>query len=411
MRKKLIMIALLLVILFSCAALSSVANAYTPNIDVAETEYVINSFSNNSITYAVEQFRFLKSISGKSGYEYILCDLKPSGFAVLTVDNYPLQICYSDGVNPPISMSDKNVYYYLCPGFAVRINGSYVNCETNRVVSSDNIQKIAKIEQRILESSKSSIDSVNNRSATTVYQVPNSHYFDDLVNYGTNSSGQSCLAVASGMIFGYYDFYVNSNYVATQYSQTSTGHSVGTSEAFHSLLCGYIWGNNPITMKPISNATAGLSDYLEDRGFPFSFVTNPIAANMAVMISTRRPVVGTIIYDETSGHAVAVYRCSISGSTRMYDVHMGYPNKTSASNWQSLNQSLFGSFGYIEDCMVDGAHTYSYRYTSRNYHSGSNHYYEKEKYCTRCPVDCGEVIWESRACNNCIEIMSANNLQ
>lgn len=408
-RSKLIITSFLLILVFSFSYITAIAGPVQPSINLQEAEAVINTFSRKTITYSIEDVKCLKSVSDNVGYKYVLYELKPYGYAILTTDNIPMQICYEESVIPPIAMDDGNTYYYTCPGFAVENSGILINCETRQEISQEKIDSAKSVERKVNSQIKEREEMRGSLAATSVeaYEVPNAEYFENLFDYGTNSTGNSCTAVAATMILGYYDKYVNDNYVASGYSQTTSGGSTGTSEAFHSLLCSYIWGNNPIQQITLTSAVAGLNNYLNDQSFSNYFAVSPIAANMEYFISTNRPVIGSLYVENgaSSNHAVVAYGSMSTSSVTVYSIHYGYKDKQSPSNWQILNESLFGDLAYIYDCMFTGNHAYEYKYTFSNYHSGNYHYYQKIKHCTMCPVD-DTYIWEQLPCNNCIEMMS-----
>ncbi len=53
-KKKLVIVSLLFVALFSFSVISSIASTYTPEIDMESMEEKINAFSNSTTQYKVE---------------------------------------------------------------------------------------------------------------------------------------------------------------------------------------------------------------------------------------------------------------------------------------------------------------------------------------------------------------------
>lgn len=140
------------------------------------------------------------------------------------------------------------------------------------------------------------------------------------------------------MLLGYYDNYICENYVATTYESGN-----GTSEAFHQLLNGYVYGDQPQGGIYIHDAAVGINAYLSARRI--TACLNPVystadAARERVfsLIKSGQPAVAsmsTSLGGEVN-HSVLVYGVQydsdtvVSASQVKFIVHMGWGDSYNA---------------------------------------------------------------------------------
>lgn len=161
--------------------------------------------------------------------------------------------------------------------------------------------------------------------------------------------------VATAILLGYYDVYVNNAYVSDSYRS-----GYGTTESFHQLMRQYINPNG--TSAGIEKATTGVRKYLADRNIQNVSVNNVIGSHTALFTSVYSqirsglPVVTAMFSsynsDCTMDHSNVTY-----GYTQMvetgsnvvletyYHVHNGWRN--SSNNLMTYNYAWFADGMYI----------------------------------------------------------------
>ncbi|MBQ4322835.1 MAG: hypothetical protein IJC19_02725, partial [Clostridia bacterium] len=276
-RFKFKLVAILLATIFAFSMLTGFSTSQTLiGIDTVAAIEKINAFSAKDIVYSIENVKLLESASGD---DYVLYDLLPYGYAVLTTDGYFSEACYENGVNPPVPMTDGNTYYYLGPAcFALKTEeDAIVNVRTGEEYSQEDLASVAERESEIkisrAERKAEQVSTASNatRATTSSTVKVDATYFENLIDYGNNQY-RTCAAVAAAILLGYYDYKYSDAYVPSEYEyQSNSSVSPGTTESFHSLMCLYIWGNGPIGGATMQELQTGLNTHLSWVGSPATF--------------------------------------------------------------------------------------------------------------------------------------------
>lgn len=265
-------------------------------------------------------------------------------------------------------------------------------------------------------------------------------YFSQLNDHGTNRNG-TCTVLAAAMLLGYYDHNICDQYIADQYvTQASSTSSAGTTEAFHQLLCDYVYGDNAQGAIFISEALTGLNAYLDSRSLPVSFISNSVhnvrtTQNKIVsLIEHDHPAIASYfeLYGATANHTMVVYGYKYTeyndGNISIDAINNNSSNSTDAINYDTLmfrvhcgwgsgnndvyySSSWYSQYGYITDCSESGTHYQVFeKHTINNYHSGNYHYYQRKHVCCSCGNNYS-YDWYSVPCDgNCFEMMSLGGL-
>lgn len=256
-------------ILFTiCLVSSLVCNVFALSAtkNTQSAEQVINLYSNNKeVKYTISSQKTIFGISGDS--TYTIYKLKPYGFAILLDEtNSLMEACYAENAVIPIDTKSDDQYYYGGPGvYCVRQNGNYLNTFDGEILSYDDIYHCGQLERSAAQYELSKSDKIASKTGKTDAKSNfMSHsvafdYFMDLDKYGTNVDG-TCTVIATAMLLGYYDNFVDEDFVPTQYEDGN-----GTSEAFHQLLNQFVYGNSPAGGIFIHDALPGINAYLIDR--------------------------------------------------------------------------------------------------------------------------------------------------
>lgn len=294
-------VCLMFSLLLDVFALSSVAT------DIQSAEQVINLYSTNQeIKYSISSQKTILGISGNS--TYTIYKLKPFGFAILLDEtNGLMEACYAENAIVPIDMKSDAQYYYGGPGvYCIRQNGSFLNTFDGEFLSFDDVYYCGQLERsasqyELRKSGK--IDSkakfTMTRSDFSTHTVAN-NYFAFLDEYGENEHG-TCTVIAAAMLLGYYDNFIDENFVPTQYEEGN-----GTSEAFHQLLNGYVYGTSALGGIFIHEALPGINAYLTDQ---------TVWARMVSDNSSQTSIINNIIDNLAGGDPVIASMGTHLGAT------------------------------------------------------------------------------------------------
>lgn len=321
---------------------------------------VINAYSTEEdVTYTIANSCKLKSIS-QNDFAYTYYQLSPYGYAVLLDENNSLmEASYSSKTLLPINIEESLLLYYAMPGlFLKKENDGYKDTLHGYAFDAKSISTLSKIENnaRITQIEKAS--SIQNRNISTygfkdpldnfvTYEVE-PDYFETVDEFGTNVNG-TCTVVATAILLGYYDNYVNQQYVHDDYED-----SIGTNEAFHQLLNDFIYGDSPQGGIYIRDTVNAINRYLSIVGIRANYQSqNGSPSNIASVIVSKirqnRPIVASTgtHYGATYDHTVVVYGATYNPDyqigTAVFHVHTGWHQNTYAT-WSA---SWFYELGYI----------------------------------------------------------------
>lgn len=404
------------------------------------------SGSTSTADFSLRSLRQLKNTQGHEAYT--LLELNPYGYAViLNGSGMLLEACLTEDSVLPFTERDKTEYSYVGPSqFAYETNLGLVLVRSNTLLSEEAIQSVRLFEEsaQAAAGSAAASDGLSVSAASPSLQsyikTVGGSYFPSLNNLGNNRYG-TCTVIAAAMLLGYYDANVHPAYVDAAYTvAASPASSAGTTEAFHQLLCNYVYGHavtggsNGIT---IGNALSGFNSYPADRSLPISlcfaddtlYSANGFYNVIADRIEDGHPVIAGFSQVNSDGsrpdHSVDIYGYSyiisdggaelnsegnsssdIDYSTLMFKTHFGWLNSTQANRERWVSAVWFHQCAYIPDCGTNGAHySAAKKYITGDYHSGNYHYYRRQLACCSCGVNTG-TDREALPCDgNCVSMM------
>lgn len=333
--------------------------------NIQSAEQVINQYSSNKeVKYTISSQKTVLGISGDS--TYTIYELKPYGFAILLDEtNGLMEACYAENAVIPIDVKSNDQYYYGGPGvYCVRENGSLLNTFNGEILDSEHVSYCAQLESsasqyelRRLDKAESKIGKTNSRSNLVVHSVA-FDYFMDLKEYGENLHG-TCTVVAAAMLLGYYDNFIDEDFVPIQYEDGN-----GTTEAFHQLLNLYVYGTSPLGGIFIRDAVPGINAYLTNQmvlaTMESEYTSQASAINCIINnLAAGSPVIGSMdeVFGAENNHTALIYGVHYYNSdpinTATLTVHMGWGNTgpgyvIGGYNVYSASAGWFYECGYLQ---------------------------------------------------------------
>lgn len=394
--------------------------------DSETASILINLYADSDTNFSISNTRPLKDSDGDNAYTVV--ELSPYGYAIFNNSNTLLvEACFQEGVTSPIPMNNNVNYYYVGPSsFAIKQGVNFVSADDGTLISTQSIQAVSEFEERIsvINAQQLNANSLQPQVAVPPISQPITKsvapsYFSNLNAFGDNILG-TCTVISAAMLFGYYEHNIHNGYIADNYT-TSASYmsSAGTTEAFHQLLCDYVYTDQePGGIDP-NRATLRLNAYLQSRSLPVSFeyvypgTVRNTQIKVVELINNNHPATAGF-YEELGGdmnHSVLVYGYSyipattirattdeINYDTLLFRVHYGWLNELDKRD-VLLSSSWFKRCGYIIDCTETGTHYNAVDdYTGNNYHSGQYHYFEIRTACCSCGR-ADSYDWEMRLCN------------
>lgn len=347
------------------------------DIDVATD--IVNLYAESNEDFSINKFRSINNSLGKAAY--ILAELLPYGYALFNNSNcLLLEANFSEGSVAPVPLEDENDYMYVGPStFAVMEKNNLVLTDNGHSLSAQDVQWVVDFESAINGVDKNQLGYVynSNEIRTPISSAISTYtdsvgiaYFPRLNDHGTNTEG-TCTVLAAAMLIGYYRHNVNSNYIASQYvTQGSSSSSAGTTEAFHQLLCTYVYGDGERGGISICNAAEGINNYLNSRPVAGRIVANTdknvklTQDTMIECITERRPAIASCGkgYGASINHTMLVYGIKytyrsdveinssslppVNYNSLMYRVHYGHG---SSKNDVWVTSAWFYRYGYISE--------------------------------------------------------------
>lgn len=378
MSRKMFACLLALVMLLECGRSFAAASDRLGEVTAEKVllaEQIINAHSLHAETfYYVENSTSLKSFATNT-YEYTFYELNPYGYAILYDETMTLmEACYEKGAVTPIVVNSSDLVFYAGPGNYYAYDGtSLKNTIDGSVLDSVQERKLAASETEaqnyLREGSVSNAITDAGTVSPNASVVPSSgiitkyaygSYFRDLneSEHGKNTEG-TCTVIAIQMLLGCYDTYICDQYVASAYESGD-----GTSEAFHQLLNGYVYGSLPQGGIFIHDAAAGINSYLSSRKITARLISEYSSAEKAKnkiysTVCSGKPVVASMStgLGAKYNHSVLVYGVQydpqlLNSDTEMtFIVHMGWGD--------TYNAKVTSAIWYYE-CGYMSHNTHSY---------------------------------------------------
>lgn len=367
MKKMKKLLCVLIAVVISCQFVIS-TNASSVSYDNIAAR--VTGMFDYGVTYSAEECFALYSASGNA--DYMLISLNPYGYVVYNLNTGGFEEIAPFATELPIDVSIRADFYYLGPDkYCYKRNGVLTDADSGLVMTNaelNNYQQILSIKQSYEQMQCGTQNSLNQNARIVpgvptlpvtfeTYYINNDQYFTTLLenNFGYNTQG-TCTMVATAILLGYFDVYVNDTFVADEYRI-----EYGTTESFHQLMCDYINPNGGAGS--ISKAEVGVEEYLEDIGVRH-FTASKIIGNhetvyekVAEQISMNRPLVTAMFssYNEdcpmnhsnvTYGYTIERHNQSGEVLSIYYHVHNGW--KYNSENLKSYNYAWFADALYIE---------------------------------------------------------------
>lgn len=333
-----------------------------------EAEKVINFYKTSDDVFTVIGAKSLYSLAG--GAEYTYYELAPFGYAILLNNDFSLmEACYADIEISDVLADTATSVFYCGPGnYLVQEDQIYCNLLSGEQLSVEEIILLENVESSFLYSKSISAELVSmtksdaNSVLRTTEEMVNAgvayDYFSSLTKYGLNVNG-TCTIISIAMLLGYYDNFVNDDYVPTTFEDGN-----GTTEEFHQALNQYVYGEESQGGIFIHDAIEEINIFLNNLGFHSELVSvnsGRIDAVNAIIdqLESGEPVIasmGTHInapYD----HSVLIYHVTYNmlnpTDSAVFTMNMG---------WNSLDTAEFvASASWFYECgyLTNINHVYS----------------------------------------------------
>ncbi len=269
---------------------------------------------------------------------YLLLQLDPTGFAIYNVETGCFEEISLDAAETPYeSHLNAQCYYYGPERYCFKIHDRLFDARTGDEIKAEIIEQFVMDEQvkRGIEQEQSIYKTPNEGlryEDTFIVYISNANYFTSLLgnDFGNNTNG-TCVAVASGILLRYYDYYISDYYVAGMFES-----GYGTNELFHTLLSGALTGG-------IGDAANTLNDDYFGTLSPLSAQASADTGN-CLSVSTRvtskiaqgKPLIGAMFTTRPGcpyNHAAVVYGYTITKDVwtnelieKLYHCHFGWKN-------------------------------------------------------------------------------------
>ena len=357
----------LLIVTVMLVAIIAPAYASTGNDFTWIAEYAM-SILNNEIQYSVKAVRNVKSSLDENIYMFVA--FSPYGYAIYNANTGGFEEIAPYAAEMPYNLETEHDLYYLGPNNYYFASDNYlINTSSGCGIASADLE-IFQSAQRAKEAQEAAVRGESSGSSTcAIYEpvplvrsfdhyIEESNYFTSLLadDFGNNTLG-TCTIIATAILLGYYDVYVDDKFVDDLYRS-----GYGTTEDFHQLMRGFICPNG--TSAGIQDAASGLMRYLASKNIYIGIVGTRIGDHSAVFevveeqIQQGRPVVTAMFRsynanctmdhsNVTYGYSVIVDGVTLEPMGIYYHVHNGW--KGSNQNLMTYNYAWFADAMYLDE--------------------------------------------------------------
>ncbi len=280
------------------------------------------------------------------GKSYVLYSFATGGYAIYDKISGVAEEMMPDAKNPYSNIEKGKLLYGGPMNYIVEVDGELISILDNQKLNDEDIKFLTDIEKATVKNRtemRAIPTTVNTRCMNS------STYFTSLLgdNFGYNTSG-TCTHIACAIMLGFYDNYVNTQFVPTAYED-----GYGTTESFHIYLQSFI-GYGP---QGLGDAANGLNSYFSSIFFTSPHASCDVCNHNAVFtrvcnnVYHNRPTVIAMFnsYNSncTMNHSVVAYgyREELHGpelTSAAYYVHTGWHGtKTGTYAWDWFADSLF----------------------------------------------------------------------
>ena len=321
---------------------------------------------NNGIQYTVAEVHDVKSSFNENIYKLIV--LSPYGYAIYNDNTGGFEEIAPYSEEMPYDLETMHDIYYLGPNKYYYASGDYlIHSNSGDSILRSELDTFQAV-QRAKESQESAMlceqSEVSTYAVSTPvtlvdsvdYYITEFTYFTSLLgnDFGNNILG-TCTMVATAILLGFYDEYVNDAFVSDIYRS-----GYGTTEDFHQMMRMFICPDG--TSAGILDAAKGVRKYLAGRGMSIGLVHTVIGDHIAVFevveeqIRQGRPVVtamfrsynGNCSMDHTNvtyGYTIIVDAITREPMEIYYHVHNGW--RGSSQNLMTYNYAWFADAMYL----------------------------------------------------------------
>ena len=350
------------------ANVDDLATSSSANRCVEETVNLLLS-SDDQTYYTVDSQILLMSFVNDLPL-YTLYRFSPSGYAVFLNETMSFLEGSLEDNEIVDGISENSICYYGGPcNYYIRNGIKFVSLETGNVLSTQDKAEIAVIESNVHQIERNnaanrsyclSDEDIVDRgiiSPLIEYSVaPN--YFSNLTDFGNNTLG-TCTVISECILLGYYDVYVDDDYVDSIYRSGN-----GTNDAFHLYMNGLIYGSGTPGAIYIHNTCSAVNNYLSNQGLSTHLYSTYSSQHAAIYEAETRLSLGhpVIMSMSTTHSALWNHTCVVYGliyedgtipdSTGVFRCHMGWKNATAGYTLTQLRSlslacSWFYECGYI----------------------------------------------------------------
>lgn len=290
-------------------------------------EKYANEIDEEGRQYRADNSRRIESFTAEK--RYLLFSLSPSGYAIYDEISGVVEEMMIGGEDPYKDAKEGILYYGGPMNYILQKNDSYFLISGNIKLSVDDIEALTNLEKYTATNRNKTAKGIP--QTTDYYYMSSSSYFTSLLGdrFGNNVSG-TCTHIACAIMLGYYNYYVNTQFVPTGYED-----GCGTTENFHAYLQTFL-GSAP---SGLANAANGLSSYFSAIFFTTPTVYYDIGNHNTVYnrvvnrVYNNRPTIIAMFssYNQNCpiNHSVVAYgyRETLSGSnmtSAAYFVHNGW---------------------------------------------------------------------------------------
>lgn len=204
-------------------------------------EKYAHDIDEEDLYYSVVEYQKIESFSGEKSY--VVYSLSPLGYAVYDEVSGVVEEMVL-GTESPYKNAKDGVLFYGGPmNYFVKSGEAYLSIKDdivkNDIVLSENdIAELTKLELYTVANRQKTVKGIP--QTTEYYYMKSSVYFTSLLGdkFGDNTNG-ICTQVACGIMLGFYDNYVNTQFVPTAYED-----NYGITPEFHTYLQTFI-GTSP----------------------------------------------------------------------------------------------------------------------------------------------------------------------
>ncbi len=324
-----------------------------------------SNYSPKKESFIIASERRLQAVGCEQSF-YTLYEFSPYGYMIFYGDSLiVMEAAFTNDSRDPFYTAEnesKDSFYYGGPGHYFYLKDSVLfEIGSNTIV--DNKKQLAisnKMSHTDAVLKESIINSSNGHSPkvgvlTTMIE---SDYFMDLINQFGDNTSNTCTTVATCILLGYYDVFVDDSFVSYLFRD-----GIGTTQGFHDYMA-YNYIDPDYNGAFISAAATGMNNYFNTINLDATAtcVTGPNPTGPAQTVSTviasisnGYPLIANMnknVLGAPYDHSVVVYGVAINAynppATQVcFIVHMGWRNSSASMRQLYCSSLWFWDSSYI----------------------------------------------------------------